>query len=96
MNNCGPNQTCQCAKSRFRCSIDDNACTENEQSAKTIIWAYTIVSQITCETMKKPPTRYSDITCCSENRCNRPDTGKCSPSHSRRRATRRLTDLIDP
>ncbi|UJR08240.1 hypothetical protein I4U23_012513 [Adineta vaga] len=92
---CGSDEPCQCAKYRFQCTKDDQACNQQEQTAQTKKWAYTIVSKSTCKTLQTATNVYEDITCCSKNKCNRPATGRCSWSQERRRALRKLTDLID-
>ena len=92
---CGSNETCQCAKYRFQCTPDNQACNENEQSNGITKWGYKIVSKNECETMKTPSSGYNDVACCLTSECNRPATGKCSEFQARRRAARKLTDLID-
>ncbi len=95
MNDCSSGETCQCAKYRFQCTKDDQACDKREQLAQTKKWAYTIMGKSTCQMLQTPSSGYDDVTCCSTNGCNRPDNGRCSWSQSRRRELRKLTDLLD-
>ena len=94
MNDCG-GEACRCVKYRFRCSADDHACSAREQSSGAIKWAYTVVGATTCEQLKTLSSVYLNAQCCSTNRCNRPDSGKCSWAQARRRSLRRLTNLLD-
>ena len=91
---CEPGQACQCAKYRFRCTANDTGCDEQEQSMGTIKWAYAFLTKDSCNEMRAATGLYMDVTCCSTDRCNRPAQGKCSWSQERRRATRRLADLL--
>jgi hypothetical protein len=95
MNDCGSNETCQCAKYLFQCTQNDQACNECEQSNKVKKWAYTIFPTSKCQLLKTSSSGYEEVTCCSKKGCNRPDNGKCSLSQARRRALRKLTDLLD-
>lgn len=93
-NKCYSNTTCYCAKYRFQCTPSDQNCSEYEQKNYVRKWAYGIVSDNACELLKKSRI-YEDAICCSTDGCNRPDSGKCSLSHYRRKSMRKLTDLID-
>jgi hypothetical protein len=95
MTDCGEDETCQCAKYRFQCSEDDTACNEHEQKHKIKKWAYIITSGSTCQSMLAYPSIYEDAVCCSTDECNQPANGKCSWSQDRRRALRKLTDLLE-
>ncbi|CAF1454449.1 unnamed protein product [Rotaria magnacalcarata] len=95
MTDCGTNETCQCVSYRFTCSQSDANCTTDEQSTRAKKWAYKIVSKSVCETMKKSTNDFSDVKCCLRNGCNQPAYGRCSRSQSRRRALRKMTDLLD-
>lgn len=94
VKDCGPNK-CQCAKYRFPCTSNDQACTEQERVNQVKKWAYTVVSDATCEQLRLLPGVFEDLTCCSTNGCNRPKNGRCSLFQSNRRAIQRLTDLLD-
>ena len=94
-NNCGENETCVCAKYRFQCTANDQACTQHEQTVQTKKWSYVIIGKSTCQSLRAAPSVYEDVTCCSKNGCNRPATGRCSWSQERRRELRKLTDLLD-
>jgi hypothetical protein len=75
MKDCGPGETCQCAKYRFKCTKDDQACNETERSTAATKWMYTTIAKSTCESLKMPFTGASDVNCCSKNECNKPDHG---------------------
>jgi len=92
---CGSNETCQCAKYLFQCTQNDQACNQYEQSNNVKKWAYTILPTSKCQSLKIPSNSYEEVTCCSKKGCNQPDNGKCSVTQARRRALRKLTDLID-
>jgi hypothetical protein len=87
---CDEDQKCQCVKFRFQCSELDQGCTEQEQSAKTIKWSYSIVSRDSCKLMKENSSVYMDLTCCSKNSCNKPEGSDCSNNPTRRRNLRKL------
>jgi hypothetical protein len=95
MNDCGQGETCQCVKYRFPCTEGDTACNKEEQSKGVIKWAYTIVPESTCKSMELFSSVYYDVTCCTKSGCNRPKNVKCSSYQGRRRALRKLTDLLD-
>jgi hypothetical protein len=95
ITDCGSGDTCQCAKYRFQCTEDDQACTKQEQLHKTTKWAYTIVASSTCQMILATPSVYEQAVCCSKNGCNRPASGRCSWSQARRRSLRKLTDLLE-
>jgi len=95
IDECGSNTKCQCAKYRFPCTTGDQACTEKEQANQVKKWGYTVVSEATCEQLRLVPSVYEDLSCCSTDGCNRPSNGRCSWSQARRRASRRMTDLLD-
>lgn len=91
-NNCGHKETCMCVKYRFKCSPDDTACNKQEQISGTTKWAYTIVSKTVCNAMKNSMNVfYSDVTCCSKNRCNTPNNGKCTQSFAHRRSLKTIS-----
>ena len=97
MNDCGEGETCQCAKYRFKCTQGDEACTESEQLSGVTKWAYIITSKSTCETMKSASysSIYQDVTCCSENKCNKPAKNvQCSVLQARRRNLRKFSDNL--
>ncbi|CAF1141707.1 unnamed protein product [Rotaria sp. Silwood1] len=95
MKDCGPGEICTCAKYRFKCTKDDQACSKQEQSAEITKWAYIVTSKSVCSALQNPMSGASHVKCCLTNRCNQPDNGKCSWSQSRRRALRKFTDLLD-
>ncbi|CAF2934126.1 unnamed protein product [Rotaria sp. Silwood2] len=95
IQDCGPGEVCICVKYRFKCTNDDQACSQREQLTGVTKWAYTVVSKSVCEALKNPMSGASSVQCCSTNRCNRPDNGKCSWSQTRRRVLRKFTDLFD-
>lgn len=78
MKDCGSDSACQCVKYRFKCTEDDQACTDEERSKGITKWAYTIVPKTTCEMMKSTKNIYSRVKCCSKNKCNKPNSGKCT------------------
>lgn len=94
-HDCGNGARCQCIKYKFQCTSDDTACTNQEKTNKAMKWAYSIVSQSTCEMMKRVPNIYMNAECCSKDKCNRPTSGKCSWSQERRRRIRQLTNMIE-
>jgi hypothetical protein len=94
-NNCSSNETCQCVKYIFQCTQNDQACNEYEQSNNVKKWTYTILPASKCQSLKTLSSGYEQVTCCSKNRCNQPDNGKCSLFQARRRNLRKITDLID-
>jgi len=77
-------EPCQCTKYRFQCTKDDQACTEHEQATKVKKWAYTILPASVCEYIQSQPNVYEEVTCCSTNGCNKPNSGKCLSPHRRR------------
>ena len=91
---CQPGQVCQCVKYRFSCAGNETACNEQEPSTGTVRWSYGIVSKDRCNEMQTLSNMFMEVTCCSKDRCNRPAQGKCSWSQERRRANRRLADLL--
>ena len=58
--------------------------TKNEISTGAVIWAYAMVNKDTCDSFKQLSSVYLDATCCSEDKCNRPNDGKCSFLPTRR------------
>ena len=82
----------RCAKYQIQCQTMNRDCDENEIANQQIKWIYRIVSDDQCQSMK---SLYIDFQCCNTNGCNRPDHGKCSLAQARRRAIRRLTDVIE-
>jgi len=95
MSDCGSTEPCQCVKYLFQCTQDDQACTKHERLNNIKKWAYTILPANICRVLKTSSNGYEQVTCCSKSRCNQPDSGKCSRSQDRRRALRRLNDLLD-
>ncbi|CAF0991164.1 unnamed protein product [Adineta ricciae] len=51
-NDCGENETCVCAKYRFQCAANDQACTQHEQTVHMKKWGYVII-----EWMQSPSDR---------------------------------------
>jgi len=94
-NDCGSGEKCQCVKYRFQCTQDDQACSKQEQSKNVKKWAYTILPASTCQYLKQFSSVYEDLTCCSTNRCNKPNNGKCSWSQGRRQTLRKFNDLLN-
>ena len=78
MDDCGEGETCQCVKYRFKCAEDNTACTQNEQSSGVTKWAYATVAKSTCETLQNPASGASDVECCAEDGCNKPEDVSCS------------------
>jgi hypothetical protein len=95
MNDCGSGETCQCAKYLFQCTKDDQACNEQERLNNVKKWAYTIFPASLCQFLKTPLSGYEEVSCCSTTECNQPGSGRCSWSQARRRALRKLTDLLE-
>ncbi|CAF2513497.1 unnamed protein product [Rotaria sp. Silwood2] len=95
MNRCGLGEACSCAKYRSKCAKDDQACSQREQSTGATIWMYSVVSKSVCNRLDNILIGISNVQCCSTNRCNRPDNGRCSWSQARRRVLRKFTDLLD-
>ncbi|CAF1337413.1 unnamed protein product [Rotaria sordida] len=92
---CGSGDACRCIKYRFTCTEDDDACNQQEKSAGTTKWVYSLTSESVCEAYKDAISSLSDMECCSTDRCNRPDNVECSSSNTRRRLLRKFTDLFD-
>ncbi|CAF4916262.1 unnamed protein product, partial [Rotaria socialis] len=95
MRDCGDGEVCQCAKYYFQCTQGDGACSQKEQSAGIMKWAYAPLGKNMCIEMQKYRNVYRNLTCCGTNGCNRPANAKCSLFQSRRRALRKLTKLLD-
>lgn len=79
-----------CITYRFSCMHKNQTCNDQEQKRRH----YAIGSEDLCSKLSKPKV-YEDMVCCTTNECNRPDSGKCSLSQSRRRAMRKLNDVLD-
>ncbi|CAF1214562.1 unnamed protein product [Rotaria sordida] len=94
MENCGSGEVCRCVKYRFKCTKDDQACSQREQATGVTKWAYSMISKNLCNRLENVLIGISNVQCCSTNRCNRPDNGKCSWSQARRRLLRKFTDIL--
>jgi hypothetical protein len=67
-----------CVSYRFNCTADDTACSPEEQKNGTSKWAYVPTSTKTCTDMKEMVQfgYYQDLTCCTQDKCNKPDPAK--------------------
>jgi len=75
---CDGNQKCQCIKFRYKCSKVDFGCTPKERDTGALRWGMMIGGNTSCEIMKKPSEEYHTVSCCSEEKCNKPADGPCS------------------
>jgi hypothetical protein len=64
---------CVCASYQYKCSKGDTSCSAAEAALGTSKYAYIWTLAATCSTMASMPDVYSNVLCCSEDRCNKPD-----------------------
>ncbi len=74
------NSTCACATYRFQCSMNDTACSTQQQQTQAIIWSYILMGNTTCQTLLQYPMVYMNATCCYTNLCNNQGMGSNSTS----------------
>ena len=76
---CSTNDRCQCIAYRYRCSEDNDACTEGELMNGATKWQYNLVTAEICQQMQADHSfnMLSNVTCCSTDECNRPQGIKC-------------------
>ena len=77
MTDCGAGDTCRCASYRFQCTENDTACSKTEISSKAMKQAYIFTSKSNCEMMQHEGVHYSDVVCCSKDKCNKPAKVEC-------------------
>jgi len=64
------NSTCVCTSYRFQCSMNDTACSTQQQQTQAIIWGYILTDNTTCQTFLQYPMMYMNATCCYTDLCN--------------------------
>ncbi|CAF3428274.1 unnamed protein product [Rotaria sp. Silwood1] len=95
MKDCGSREACSCVKYLTKCTKGDQACSQWEQSTGAKKWIYSMIAKSMCNRLENVLIGISNVQCCSNNRCNRPENGQCSWSQTRRRVLRKFADLFD-
>lgn len=72
-NSCTYGQSCTCVKFRYQCTTGDTLCTTLEQPNGAMVWVYSIIPKSACKLMEKDKTTFSNVKCCTKNKCNKPD-----------------------
>ncbi len=61
---------CTCASYMIQCSMNNTACSTQQQQTQAIIWDYMLTDNITCQMLLQYPMMYMNATCCYTDLCN--------------------------
>jgi len=70
------NETFRCISYKYKCLVNDSACTEYEINAGTLKWRFSVSTADFCLNLIYNPNA-QNITCCNSDLCNTPSTGFC-------------------